>query len=189
MLNNKHVAVVVKAYNEEKQIGKVIDGMPDFVDRIVVVNDGSKDGTSGVVRKIISGSEDIRYIPKPEEIVEDDNGFNRADILLHKMRKSEEVFFPKHGIFNDNEDDRIVLIDSENSGPGGTVSVGYKWCRDHEMDCTVVIDGDGQMDPGEMKSLVSPIVGGWRTTPRETGFPIPHQKLSFRRSGILGITF
>ena len=39
MLNGRKVAVVVPAYNEESQIGIVIDTMPDFVDRIVVVND------------------------------------------------------------------------------------------------------------------------------------------------------
>ena len=35
MLHNKNIAVVVPAYNEEKQIGMVIETMPDFVDRII----------------------------------------------------------------------------------------------------------------------------------------------------------
>jgi glycosyltransferase involved in cell wall biosynthesis len=37
MLNNYTIAVVVPAYNEENQIGHVIETMPDFVDRIVVL--------------------------------------------------------------------------------------------------------------------------------------------------------
>ena len=37
MLHSRTVAVVVPAYNEEPQIGGVIQRMPDFVDRIVVV--------------------------------------------------------------------------------------------------------------------------------------------------------
>jgi glycosyltransferase involved in cell wall biosynthesis len=41
-----HVGVVVPAHNEEKLIGQVIATMPDFVDRIVVVDDCSSDGTS-----------------------------------------------------------------------------------------------------------------------------------------------
>ena len=45
MLNGKLVAVVVPAYDEETQIGIVIDTMPDFVDRIIIVNDGSTDNT------------------------------------------------------------------------------------------------------------------------------------------------
>ena len=39
------VAVVVPAYNEERQIGKVLETMPEFVDQIIVVNDGSTDAT------------------------------------------------------------------------------------------------------------------------------------------------
>jgi len=45
MYNNKKVAVVVPAYNEEKLIGQVIKTIPDFVDKIIVVDDVSKDHT------------------------------------------------------------------------------------------------------------------------------------------------
>jgi len=36
------IAAVVPAYNEETLIGRVIETMPDWVDRIVVVDDASK---------------------------------------------------------------------------------------------------------------------------------------------------
>jgi glycosyltransferase involved in cell wall biosynthesis len=39
------VAVVVPAYNESGYVGNVIDGLPDFVDRAYVVDDGSTDDT------------------------------------------------------------------------------------------------------------------------------------------------
>jgi len=39
------VGVVVPAYNEERQIGKVLETMPAFVDRIIVVDDHSADAT------------------------------------------------------------------------------------------------------------------------------------------------
>jgi glycosyltransferase involved in cell wall biosynthesis len=48
---NRRIAVVVPAYNEETQIGKVIETMPEFVDRIVVIDDCSKDKTSEVVKE------------------------------------------------------------------------------------------------------------------------------------------
>jgi len=48
----RSVAVVVPAYNEEKLISKTLDSMPDFVDRIIVVNDASTDSTSEIVKKI-----------------------------------------------------------------------------------------------------------------------------------------
>lgn len=39
------VGVVVPAYNEERQIGKVLETMPPFVDHIIVVDDHSADAT------------------------------------------------------------------------------------------------------------------------------------------------
>lgn len=45
MYRGKRIVVVVPAFNEETQIGRVIETMPDFVDRIVVVDDCSTDGT------------------------------------------------------------------------------------------------------------------------------------------------
>jgi glycosyltransferase involved in cell wall biosynthesis len=54
---------------------------------------------------------------------------------------------------------RIILINLEsNSGVGAAVARGYKWCKDHNIDCVVKIDGDGQMDPGEIESICRPVV-------------------------------
>lgn len=54
MLNNKSIAVVVPAYNEEQQIGIVIETMPSFVDRIIVVNDKSSDATAKQVLEYLA---------------------------------------------------------------------------------------------------------------------------------------
>jgi glycosyltransferase involved in cell wall biosynthesis len=56
MYQDKKIGVVVPAYNEEKLIGRVIETMPDFVDRIYVVDDCSKDATCEQV---------AHYIPRP----------------------------------------------------------------------------------------------------------------------------
>ena len=50
MYKGKTVCVVVPAYNEEKLIGRVIETMPDCVDKIVVVDDKSTDKTAELVR-------------------------------------------------------------------------------------------------------------------------------------------
>lgn len=56
MYENKHIAVVVPAYNEEELIGRVIETMPEFVDRIYVVDDCSTDGTCEAVEPYLGDS-------------------------------------------------------------------------------------------------------------------------------------
>ena len=51
MYRNHTIAVVVPAYNEENLISRVIEMMPDYVDRIVVVDDCSQDGMAETVRR------------------------------------------------------------------------------------------------------------------------------------------
>lgn len=158
MLHGKTVAVVVPAYNEETQIEMVLDTMPDFVDRIIVVNDGSKDRTGEIVMNYIHQQcKNIIEIGLQKNIYED-TSYNHALKIADEIRKKEADFFPKHQIYNDNAIDRIVLINQENSKVGGAIATGYKWCREHRIDCTAVMAGDGQMDPAELESICTPVI-------------------------------
>ena len=51
-LEGKRVAVVIPAYNEEHLIAATVTGVPEFVDRIIVVDDHSRDGTAAAVRSL-----------------------------------------------------------------------------------------------------------------------------------------
>jgi len=62
MYEEKTVAVVVPAYDEEKLIKKTLDSIPDFVDRIIVVNDASVDNTAEVVKRIAEGNGKVLLI-------------------------------------------------------------------------------------------------------------------------------
>jgi glycosyltransferase involved in cell wall biosynthesis len=160
MLNGKTVAVVVPAYNEEKQISMVIDTMPFFVDRIIVVNDNSTDKTAEIVMDYIKREEQasVHIVEVMGEIIE--TRYNRADIVAQKINEKEIEFFPPSVVVNKNpENDRIVLINMlQNTGVGSAIARGYKWCKDYGIDCTAVMAGDGQMDPAELESICKPVV-------------------------------
>lgn len=51
MYKEHKIGVVVPAYNEETLIGQVIDTIPGFVDKIVVVDDQSQDQTLQIVKR------------------------------------------------------------------------------------------------------------------------------------------
>lgn len=61
MYRERRIAVVVPAYNEELLIGPTLDTMPEFVDRIYVVNDCSSDQTPTRIRERAEG--DPRIVP------------------------------------------------------------------------------------------------------------------------------
>jgi glycosyltransferase involved in cell wall biosynthesis len=59
------------------------------------------------------------------------------------------------------DDSRVVFLQlKKNQGVGGAIVAGYKWARDHEIDISVVMAGDAQMDPHDLPRLLDPIVNG-----------------------------
>lgn len=62
MYRNNKVGIYVPAYNEEKNIGEVLETMPDYVDFILVVDDHSTDNTSKVVKKIMKKDNRITLV-------------------------------------------------------------------------------------------------------------------------------
>ena len=161
MLKNKTVAVVVPAYNEEDQIALVLDTMPDFVDRVVVVNDKSKDNTAKVVEECIKKDRgEVRDLNHRKKIVP--NKYNRAEVVVEEMREQERKRYTPSEIVNkDQKNSRIILINHlKNGSVGASIASGYKWCLDNNIDCTAVMAGDGQMDPSELESICMPVVEG-----------------------------
>lgn len=164
MLSNKTVAVVVPCYNEEKQISMVINTMPSFVDRIVIVNDYSKDNMNDVVMDYWNtekNNTDIELKDLTKEVFrKDEYNFNHANYIVHQQNIQEkELFVSSKVLNNDESSDRIILINHlENGGVGAAIASGYKWCKDRGINCTAVMAGDGQMDPSELESICIPII-------------------------------
>jgi len=102
------ICVVVPSYMEEGNIGKVIKTMPNFVDHIVIVDDGSRDKT---------------------------------------YEKALECC-----------DERVVISrHKENQGVGAAIITGHKKAIELGADVSVVMAGDGQMDPKYLPNLISAV--------------------------------
>ncbi|WP_299901541.1 glycosyltransferase family 2 protein [uncultured Aquimarina sp.] len=161
MLNNKTIGVVIPCYNEGTQISMVIDSMPDFVDRIIVIDDVSKDNTVDVVLEYIKkdNTSPLKLTSNLKKTIPP-TIYNQADIEVHQKNQEEVKKFTPIEILNHNPDEeKIILIKhKKNGGVGAAVATGYKWCKDHDIDCSVVMNGDGQMDPNELESICSPVI-------------------------------
>ncbi len=160
MLNNKTIAVVIPAFNEETQIRMVVETMPDFVDRLIVVNDLSTDGTSAVVRALIDKDHGDYKSDRISPKVLERNMYNEAEMVLQEHDQKEiERFVPSEIANSDPGSSRIILIDHlKNGGVGAAIARGYKWCKDNQIDCTAVMAGDGQMDPAELEGICRPVI-------------------------------
>jgi glycosyltransferase involved in cell wall biosynthesis len=142
------VAAVVPAYNESGYVGDVVDGLPAFVDRAYIVDDGSTDDTW-------------------------------AEIREHAAERNAA----HDGRF----DDLVVPIQHEkNRGVGGAIKTGYLRAREEEIDLTVVLGGDDQMDPDELTRYLDPLVDGVADYAKGNRFSRPEDWAAMPRFRLLG---
>lgn len=130
MYRDKKIAVVVPAWNEELHIGKVLEGMPDFVDAVYVVDDCSTDRTADIVRDFVArhpvlGGPNSQPASSPSRNP-------RVELVQHAV----------------------------NRGVGAAIVTGYKRALADGLDIAAVMAGDNQMDPVELPRLLDPIADG-----------------------------
>ena len=66
MLGESAIAVVIPCFNVEKEIEKVVEGIPSWIDEIVLVNDASSDGTAAIIEELKEKAPDrIRSVTHP----------------------------------------------------------------------------------------------------------------------------
>src|SRR4249919_2211521 len=82
MVEGKRVAVVVPAFEEEHLVAETLRGIPDFINRIYVVDDASPDETAARARAVAD--------PRVEVIVHAQNGGVGAAIVTGYLRAREE---------------------------------------------------------------------------------------------------
>jgi glycosyltransferase involved in cell wall biosynthesis len=84
VIEGKQIAVVVPAHNEEELLPVTLASVPDFVDRIIVVDDASRDGTSGRAHTAAAAD------PRIAVLAHEANGGVGAAILTGYKRALEE---------------------------------------------------------------------------------------------------
>jgi glycosyltransferase involved in cell wall biosynthesis len=100
MRHGAAVAVVIPALNEEQAIGKVLAAIPPWVDDVVVVDNGSTDGTARAVR-----ARGARLVSEPER------GYGAAcQTGVRALRACDVVVF-LDGDFSDRPEEMERLVD------------------------------------------------------------------------------
>jgi len=59
--HNNKTFVIIPAYNEEKNISRVIDGAKEYTDNIIVVDDGSRDNTFQIAKTLNESAIVLRH--------------------------------------------------------------------------------------------------------------------------------
>lgn len=130
MYKGKKIGVVVPAYEEEGFVGGVIETVPSFVDRVYVIDDGSRDGTWREIRE---------------------SARRENDAHTRTLTSGGTAVF---------ERPVVPLRNEENRGVGGSIKHGYSRALQDDIDVVAVMNGDGQMDPAILDRIVDPVVEG-----------------------------
>ena len=86
MYKNNKIGAVVPAYNEEEFIAKVIDTMPDYVDKIYVVDDASIDKTLTISLQKASQNSKVVIIDRKER-----GGVGAAILSGHRRALQDDM--------------------------------------------------------------------------------------------------
>lgn len=107
MYKGKKLIVITGGFNEEGKISRVINRIPEFVDFVFAVDDGSRDNT---FKELITA---------------------KTDMAVRNKR---------------------------NKGAGNVLKQGLKFAIEKRFDIVIIIAGDNQDDPSEIRRLIEPIV-------------------------------
>ncbi len=96
--------------------------------------------------------------------------FNEQDNIVPLIKDITSYGYD-YLIINDHSTDNTPLILDEkkykhldlpiNVGLAGVTQIGFKYAHDHEYDCAICVDGDGQHQPSYVKSLIDEIENGY----------------------------
>ncbi len=100
MRNNLRISVIIPAVDEEQSIGKVIDEIPDWVDEIIVVDNGSKDRTADAA---LSAGAKVLNEPRP--------GYGSACLTGIASLDNPDIVVFLDGDYSDYPEEMTILVD------------------------------------------------------------------------------
>ncbi len=99
MIDEQHITVIIPALNEQAAIGRVINEIPNYVDRIIVVDNDSQDATQE-----ISENAGARVVSEPKR------GYGRACLTGIEAAGTTDVIAFINGSYSDYPEDLDRLI-------------------------------------------------------------------------------
>ncbi|MBI1745462.1 MAG: glycosyltransferase family 2 protein [Acidobacteria bacterium] len=100
MRNHKAIAVIIPALNEEASLGNVLAAIPDWVDDLIVVDNGSTDRTAEVAR--LRG---VRVVAEPRR------GYGSACLAGIAALRDPDVVVFLDADYSDYPEDMAQLVD------------------------------------------------------------------------------
>ncbi len=99
MIDHKHISVIIPALNEQASIEKVINEIPNYVDRIIVVDNNSQDAT-----REFSENAGAQVVSEPKR------GYGRACLTGIEAAGDTDIFAFINGSYSDYPEDLDKLI-------------------------------------------------------------------------------
>lgn len=160
MYRDATVGVVMPAYNEEGFVGDVIREMPDYVDRIYVIDDQSTDGTWDEILRAARADHEERTGSVP--VVADSDEQLQADTEPDEQPRADggPEALTNRAFVHDSIGRVLPIQHRENMGAGGAIKTGYLAALEEGVTATATVDADGQMDLSQLPRLLDPIVEG-----------------------------
>jgi len=101
LYRNKFVSVIIPVLNEEESIGKVLNDIPDYVDRIIVCDNGSADNTPEEVKK-----------SRAELVYENERGYGAACLkAISLLDDNTDIIVFLDGDYSDYPEEIYLLLD------------------------------------------------------------------------------
>ena len=100
MYRDHQIAVVIPVINEAESIGKVLDAVPDWVDDIVVADNGSTDGTAAIAQ-----AHGARVVLEPER------GYGAACLCGIAALDAPDIVVFLDGDYSDHPEEMPRLLD------------------------------------------------------------------------------